>query len=471
MTAPWTPTATARSRDLAARLGSPCRDIARRTTTRGSPGRRPGHRHADPPTPTRVSRSPGSIATTRPSRPASAAAVSRARTGLTRRCAAGAARQGRSRCARGLLRDRRRRTGCRCDPGTEFAIPCGSAVTPQHHPATGQDRTSARRARGRAGRRRAVAPEPFEGVVRALLSVLHVHDEVEVVQQHPALVTLTLAMHWLGAEFAQSLLDRVDDRPAPVVRCGAEQSRKMSAIDNWSLTSNAMMSSANLSAAAVGGRLGQGHRLSSSSHRLLEVRSLEHASGLSRLVVRTQDHDDVGHGRALVMAPYRRFRQPSASATACSERDRRWSGVGDRRRRSSCSRSGWRCRRCGTGSPGLAAAVAASCSRPGVPTPFCTSTVICSAPQRRRARARTARSRGAVRRLCRRRDERGIRVRRSRQRRGGQRLEAGFTAAGDIAERRPGSRQLLAVGPVTSRRPWSWSAARSASACCQAVGG
>ena len=71
--------------------------------------------------------------------------------------------------------------------------------------------------------RRAVLPDALEGVVDPLLGVLDVHDDVDVVEQHPAALALALAAHRLGAQPAQSLLDRVDDRAdLPVVGRRAE---------------------------------------------------------------------------------------------------------------------------------------------------------------------------------------------------------------------------------------------------------
>src|SRR3954469_7905346 len=49
----------------------------------------------------------------------------------------------------------------------------------------------------------AVAPEPLEGVELALLGVLDVHDDLDVVEQDPAAVALALPAHRLGACLAQ----------------------------------------------------------------------------------------------------------------------------------------------------------------------------------------------------------------------------------------------------------------------------
>ena len=61
------------------------------------------------------------------------------------------------------------------------------------------------------GDERAVLPEPLEGVEDPLLGVLDVHDDVAVVEQHPAAVALALAADRLVPLQAQRLLDRVDD--------------------------------------------------------------------------------------------------------------------------------------------------------------------------------------------------------------------------------------------------------------------
>ena len=57
----------------------------------------------------------------------------------------------------------------------------------------------------------AVLPEPLEGVVVALLLVLHVHDDVAEVDEHPATLALALTAQRLAAELAEPVLDLVDD--------------------------------------------------------------------------------------------------------------------------------------------------------------------------------------------------------------------------------------------------------------------
>ena len=78
---------------------------------------------------------------------------------------------------------------------------------------------------GRQRDQRAVAPQPLEGVELPLLLVLHVHDDVAVVDQHPAAVALALAADRLGADLAQLVLDLVDDRLhlAVVARRGEQE--------------------------------------------------------------------------------------------------------------------------------------------------------------------------------------------------------------------------------------------------------
>src|SRR5699024_1021692 len=57
-----------------------------------------------------------------------------------------------------------------------------------------------------------VAPEPLEGVEGAVLGMLDVHDDVAVVQQHPAGVALALATQRLAAPLREKgLLDAVHD--------------------------------------------------------------------------------------------------------------------------------------------------------------------------------------------------------------------------------------------------------------------
>src|SRR6266851_5070518 len=60
---------------------------------------------------------------------------------------------------------------------------------------------------------RAVLPQPFQSVERALLGVLHVDHDVQVVQQHPTAFALALTAHRAGPGLAQVVLDRLDDGP------------------------------------------------------------------------------------------------------------------------------------------------------------------------------------------------------------------------------------------------------------------
>ena len=63
----------------------------------------------------------------------------------------------------------------------------------------------------------AVLPQPLQGVEDPLLRVLHVHDDVHVVQEDPAALALPLAADGLDAEVLQQpLLD-----PVQAVRCGS----------------------------------------------------------------------------------------------------------------------------------------------------------------------------------------------------------------------------------------------------------
>src|SRR3954452_7921977 len=72
----------------------------------------------------------------------------------------------------------------------------------------------------------AVAPEPLEGVELPLLLVLHVDDDVAVVDQHPPPVALALAPDRLLAGVAELVLDLVDDRlDLTVVAGGGQQER------------------------------------------------------------------------------------------------------------------------------------------------------------------------------------------------------------------------------------------------------
>ena len=71
----------------------------------------------------------------------------------------------------------------------------------------------------------AVLPQPLQGVEDALLAVLDVDDDVDVVEQDPAGLAVALAAHRLGAELLlQPLLDLVDDRlDLAVVGRGGQQ--------------------------------------------------------------------------------------------------------------------------------------------------------------------------------------------------------------------------------------------------------
>ncbi len=73
------------------------------------------------------------------------------------------------------------------------------------------------------GDRRAVLPQPVERVVRALVGLLDVHDDIDVVEQHPPALALAFAAHRLGAKVTQPALDGVDDGAhLPVGRGGGE---------------------------------------------------------------------------------------------------------------------------------------------------------------------------------------------------------------------------------------------------------
>ena len=75
---------------------------------------------------------------------------------------------------------------------------------------------------------RAVLPEPVERVELALLGVLDVHHDVDVVEQHPAATPLALAAHRLGllGQLEQALLDGVDDgQHLALVGRGGDQER------------------------------------------------------------------------------------------------------------------------------------------------------------------------------------------------------------------------------------------------------
>ena len=58
---------------------------------------------------------------------------------------------------------------------------------------------------------RAVLPEALQRVLQARLSLLNVHDELEVVEQHPLAVDGSFSSHGLGARRQQLLLDVVHD--------------------------------------------------------------------------------------------------------------------------------------------------------------------------------------------------------------------------------------------------------------------
>ena len=74
----------------------------------------------------------------------------------------------------------------------------GAGVRTPARPAAGADAPVP----ARSGQldRRAVPPDPLEGVVDALLGVLDVHDDVDVVEQDPAALAVALAADRLGAQ-------------------------------------------------------------------------------------------------------------------------------------------------------------------------------------------------------------------------------------------------------------------------------
>src|SRR5215467_9309819 len=72
---------------------------------------------------------------------------------------------------------------------------------------------------------RAVLPEPFQRVVDALLGVLNVDDQVEVVEQDPAPFALALPAHRPGTGLAQPLLDLIYDGPHLAVVGGRAQQK------------------------------------------------------------------------------------------------------------------------------------------------------------------------------------------------------------------------------------------------------
>src|SRR5437763_8433514 len=76
--------------------------------------------------------------------------------------------------------------------------------------------------------RRAVLPQPVLRVELALLAVLNVHHDVDVVEQHPAAGPFALPAHRLGLlrEPEQPLLDRIHDRlHLALIGCGGDQER------------------------------------------------------------------------------------------------------------------------------------------------------------------------------------------------------------------------------------------------------
>ena len=60
---------------------------------------------------------------------------------------------------------------------------------------------------------RAVLPEALQRVEHPLIRVLHVNDDINVVEQHPAAVPLPLPADGLGSGLAQLQLDLIDDGP------------------------------------------------------------------------------------------------------------------------------------------------------------------------------------------------------------------------------------------------------------------
>src|SRR5689334_269050 len=114
-------------------------------------------------------------------------------------------------------RDRPRRAGRRSAPGTgpRGSTPCGRAATGRAGVRSARvSRAGGPRPRGRLlGERddRAVSPDALEGVVDALLHVLHVDDDVDVVEEHPPGVAVALTTSGLLPQLAPDpLLDRVD---------------------------------------------------------------------------------------------------------------------------------------------------------------------------------------------------------------------------------------------------------------------
>jgi len=58
---------------------------------------------------------------------------------------------------------------------------------------------------------RTVLPKPLDRVVDAFLGQLNVHDQVPVIKQHPAVLSLALPAKRLGTEFGEGLLDGIDN--------------------------------------------------------------------------------------------------------------------------------------------------------------------------------------------------------------------------------------------------------------------
>ena len=141
------------------------------------------------------------------------------------------ARRDRARPASG----RSRRAGCRRAPAPGLGVPRGLPVPEQDE--VGSPLVVGPTSAGSAIAR-AVAPQPLEGVELPLLLVLDVHDDLAVVDEHPATVTFALATDRLGAELAQLVLDLVDDRLDLAV-VGPLASRNASVIASCSLTSKA----------------------------------------------------------------------------------------------------------------------------------------------------------------------------------------------------------------------------------------
>src|SRR4029453_9535854 len=114
-------------------------------------------------------------------------------------------------------------TACRMPPSSSGTAACPCLRPSRFHSVRPCRHTTSRRAVTATSRRiagdrrrqrdqRAVPPEPLEGVEGALLVVLDVDDDVEVVQQHPAALPLALAAYRLGVQGAPLLLDRRRDQ-------------------------------------------------------------------------------------------------------------------------------------------------------------------------------------------------------------------------------------------------------------------